>query len=155
MGFTLRAALAEPGPDAQVTLAELLPAVVAWARGPMAEVFGDWLADPRVRIVKGDVGRQIGSGRSAYDAILLDVDNGPEGLTRKANDSLYDLPGLSSTLTALTPGGVLAVWSSALDRAFTQRPRKVGFSIDEVGARAHGTRRGVRHTIWIAIKQGG
>ncbi|MCD6071358.1 MAG: hypothetical protein K0S42_1874, partial [Microvirga sp.] len=75
--------------------------------------------------------------------------------TRKANDSLYDLPGLSSTLTALTPGGVLAVWSSALDRAFTQRPRKVGFSIDEVGARAHGTRRGVRHTIWIAIKQGG
>lgn len=89
----------------------------------MAEVFGDCLADPRVRIVKGDVGRQIGSGRSAYDAILLDVDNGPEGLTRKANDSLYDLPGLSSALTALTPGGVLAVWLSALDRAFTQRPR--------------------------------
>jgi spermidine synthase len=121
----------------------------------MAEVFGDCLANPRVRIVEGDVGRQIWSGRSAYDAILLDVDNGPEGLTRKANDSLYDLPGLSSTLTALTPGGVLAVWSSAPDRAFTPRLRKVGFSVDEVGARAHGTRRGARHTIWIAIKQGG
>ncbi len=120
----------------------------------MAEVFGDCLADPRVRIVEGDVGRQIWSGRSAYDAILLDVDNGPEGLTRKANDSLYDLPGLSSTRTALTPGGVLAVWSSAPDRAFTQRLRKVGFGVDEVGARAHGARRGARHTIWIATKQG-
>jgi spermidine synthase len=155
MGFTLRAALAELGPDAQVTVAELLPTVVAWARGPMAEVFGDCLADPRVRIFEGDVGRQIRSGRSAYDAILLDVDNGPEGLTRKSNDSLYDLLGLSSARTALTPGGVLAVWSSAPDRAFTQRLRKVGFSVDEVGARAHGTRRGATHTIWIAIKRGG
>jgi len=155
MGFTLRAALAELGPDAQVTMAELLPAVVAWARGPMAEVFGDSLTDPRVSIVEGDVGRPIRSSRSAYDAILLDVDNGPEGLTRKANDSLYDLPGLSSARTALTPGGVLAVWSSAPDQAFTQRLRKVGFSADEVGARATGSSRGARHTIWIAIKQGG
>jgi spermidine synthase len=155
MGFTLRAALAELGPDAQVTVAELLPAVVAWARGPMAEVFGDCLTDPRVRIFEGDVGRLIRSGRSAYDAILLDVDNGPEGLTRKSNDSLYDLPGLSSARTALTPGGVLAVWSSAPDKAFTQRLRTVGFGVDEVGARAHGTRRGARHTIWIAIRQGG
>ncbi len=152
MGFTLRAALAELGPDAQVTVAELLPAVVAWARGPMAEVFGDSLTDPRVSIVEGDVGRLIRSGRSAYDAIVLDVDNGPEGLTRKANDSLYDLPGLSSARTALKPGGVLAVWSSAPDRAFTQRLRTVGFGVNEVGARAHGTRRGARHTIWIAIK---
>jgi len=152
MGFTLRAALLELNPDAQVTVAELLPAVVAWAQGPMAEVFGDSLTDPRVSIVEGDVGRLIRSGRSAYDAILLDVDNGPEGLTRKANDSLYDLPGLSSARTALKPGGVLAVWSSAPDRAFTQRLRTVGFGVNEVGARAHGTRRGARHTIWIAIK---
>ncbi|MEE1611356.1 hypothetical protein [Microvirga sp. CF3016] len=152
MGFTLRAALVELGPDAQVTVAELLPAVVAWAQGPMAEVFGDSLTDPRVSIVEGDVGRLIRSGRSAYDAILLDVDNGPEGLTRKANDSLYDLPGLSFARTALTPGGVLAVWSSAPDRAFTQRLRTVGFGVNEVGARAHGTHRGARHTIWIAIK---
>ncbi|WP_114948904.1 hypothetical protein [Microvirga calopogonii] len=152
MGFTLRAALVELNPDAQVTVAELLPAVVAWAQGPMAEVFGDSLTDPRVRMVEGDVGGLIRSGRSAYDAILLDVDNGPEGLTRRANDSLYDLPGLSSARTALKPGGVLAVWSSAPDRAFTQRLRTVGFVVNEVGARAHGTRRGARHTIWIAIK---
>jgi spermidine synthase len=152
MGFTLRAALAELNPNAQVTVAELLPAVVAWARGPMAEVFGNILTDPRVSIVEGDVGRLIRSSRSAYNAILLDVDNGPEGLTRKANDSLYDLSGLSSARTALTPGGVLAVWSSASDQAFTQRLRTVGFGVNEVGARAHGTRRGARHTIWIAIK---
>lgn len=154
MGFTLRAALAELGPDAQVTVAELLPTVVTWARGPMAELFGDCLMDPRVRIFEGDVGRLIRSGRSAYDAILLDVDNGPDGLTHKANDSLYDLSGLSSARTALSPGGVLAVWSSSPDKAFTQRMRKVGFKVDEVGARATGTGRGARHTIWIAIKQG-
>jgi spermidine synthase len=155
MGFTLRAALAELGPDAQVTVAELLPAVVAWARGPMAEVFGDSLNDPRVSIHEGDVGRLIRSGRSAYDAILLDVDNGPEGLTSKANDSLYDVPGLGYARTALTPGGVLAVWSSAPSRAFTQRLRQVGFRVDEVGARAKRTGGGARHTIWIAAKPGG
>lgn len=154
MGFTLRAALAELGPDAQVTVAELLPAVVTWARGPMAEVFGDSLADPRVTIVEGDVGSLIRSSRSAYDVILLDVDNGPEGLTRKANDSLYDLSGLSSVRTALTPGSVFAVWSSAPNRAFTQRLHKAGFRVDEVSARANGARRGARHTIWIATKQG-
>jgi spermidine synthase len=155
MGFTLRAALAELGSNAQVIVAELLPAVVAWARGPMAEVFGDCLTDPRVTIIEEDVRHLIRSGRSAYDAILLDVDNGPEGLTRQSNDSLYDLPGLSSARKALTPGGVVAVWSSAPDRAFTRRLRTVGFDVDEVGARAHGTGRGARHTIWIAIKQGG
>ena len=155
MGFTLRAALAELGSDAQITVAELIPAVVTWARGPMAEVFGDSLTDPRVKIFEGDVGGLIRSSRSAYDAILLDVDNGPEGLTRKTNDSLYDLPGLSSARAALTPRGVFAVWSSAPNKAFTQRLRKVGFGVDEVGARANGTRRGGRHTIWIATKQGG
>jgi len=155
MGFTLRAALAELGPDAQVTVAELVPAVVAWARGPMAEVFGDSLADPRVSIFEGDVGGLIRSIRSAYDAILLDVDNGPEGLTRKANDSLYDLSGLGSAWTALTPGGIFAVWSSAPNKAFTQRLRKAGFGVDEVSARANGTRGGARHTIWIATKPGG
>lgn len=155
MGFTLRAALAELGPEAQVTVAELIPAVVAWARGPMADVFGDSLNDPRVSIYEGDVGRLIGSSRSAYDAILLDVDNGPEGLTRQANDSLYDLPGLGAAKTALTPGGVLAVWSSTPNRAFTLRLRQVGYRVEEVGARAHGTRAGARHTIWIATRPGG
>jgi spermidine synthase len=96
MGFTLRAALAELGSDAQVTVAELVPAVVAWTRGPMAEVSGDCLKDPRVSNFEGEVGRLVGSGPSTHAAILLDVYNRPEGLTRKANDSLYDLPELSS-----------------------------------------------------------
>jgi spermidine synthase len=155
MGFTLRAALAALGPDARITVAELVPAVVAWARGPMADVFKDSLTDPRVRIREEDVGRLIRSGRSTYDAILLDVDNGPEGLTRKTNDSLYSLAGLSAARTALTPGGVLAVWSSAPNRNFTRRLREARFGVDEVGVRANGTRGGARHTIWIAIKPGG
>jgi spermidine synthase len=121
----------------------------------MAEVFGDSLTDPRVTIFEGDVGSLIRSSRSAYDVILLDVDNGPEGLTRKANDSLYDLSGLSSARTALTPGGVFAVWSSAPNKAFTRQLRKAGFSVDEVGVRANGKRGGARHTLWVATKQGG
>jgi spermidine synthase len=152
MGFTLRAALAELSVDARITVAELVPAVVAWARGPMVEVFGDSLTDPRVSIHEGDVGHLIRSGRSTYDAILLDVDNGPEGLTRKANDSLYDLPGLSTTRRALASGGVLAVWSSAPDRNFTRRLRTAGFSVEEIGVRANGARGGARHVIWIATK---
>ena len=94
MGFTLRAALAALGPEARITVAELVPAVVAWARGPMAEVFGDSLTDRRVSLREADVGQVIKSGASAYDAILLDVDNGPDGLSRKSNDALYDLVGL-------------------------------------------------------------
>lgn len=152
MGFTLRAALAELSPDAQITVAELVPAVVAWARGPMADIFKGSLTDPRVSIYEGDVGRLIKSGCSTYDAILLDVDNGPEGLTRQENDSLYSLAGLGAARTALTPGGVLAVWSSAPNRNFTQRLRKTGFRVEEVGVRANGARGGARHTIWIATR---
>jgi len=152
MGFTLRAALAELGPKARITVAELVPAVVAWARGPMTDVFKDSLTDPRVSIYQGDVGRLIKSSRSTYDAILLDVDNGPEGLTRQANDSLYSLAGLSAARKALTPGGVLAVWSSAPNRSFTERLRRTGFKVDEVGVRANGKRGGARHVIWVATK---
>jgi spermidine synthase len=153
MGFTLRAALAELGPDAQITVAELVPAVVAWARGPMAGIFAGSLDDPRVSIHDGDVGRLIRSQRAAYDAILLDVDNGPEGLTRTANDGLYDHAGLGAARTALRPGGVLAVWSAKPDRRFTARLREAGFSVEEVQGRARGTR-GARHVIWIATREG-
>ena len=152
MGFTLRAALAELGSEARVTVAELVPAVVAWARGPMAEVFGDSLADPRVTIREVDVGQLIRSAQSAYDAILLDVDNGPEGLTRRSNDRLYDLPGLSAARTALSARGVLAVWSSAPNSDFTQLLRRAGFEVNEVRVRANGTRGGARHVVWIATK---
>jgi spermidine synthase len=152
MGFTLRAALAVLDAKARVIVAELVPGVVAWARGPMAELFGASLSDPRVAVEEVDVGRLIRSGRSSYDAILLDVDNGPEGLTREANDRLYDRAGLSAARTALRPGGVFAVWSSGPDRMFTQRLRKAGFSVEEIKARANGGRGGARHVIWIATR---
>jgi len=152
MGFTLRAALIVLGKQADIIVAELVPAVVAWARGPMAELFGGSLADPRVSIRETDVGDLIRSGKSAYDAILLDVDNGPEGLTRKANDRLYDLKGLRAAYAALRPGGVLAVWSSNPDPKFTERLRKTGFDVAEIPLRAKGPRGGARHFIWTATR---
>jgi spermidine synthase len=152
MGFTLRAALAVLPEDAGVTVAELVPAVVAWARGPMAEVFQGCLDDPRVGIHQGDVGEAIRAGKAAYDAILLDVDNGPDGLTRKSNDRLYDFPGLRAARDALRPGGVLAVWSSGPDPDFTRRLKDSGFSVDAVSTRANGKRGGARHVIWLAVK---
>ena len=154
MGFTLRAALVVLGMQAQIIVAELVPAVVAWARGPMAELFGNSLADPRVRIKETDVGDLIRSGRSAYDAILLDVDNGPEGMTREANDRLYDLDGLAAAYMALRPGGVLAIWSSRPDPKFTQRLRKTGFDVVENPVRAKGPQGGAQHFIWIAMRGG-
>ncbi|HEY9213539.1 MAG TPA: spermidine synthase [Ancylobacter sp.] len=154
MGFTLRAALGELGPEAEIVVAELVPAVVAWARGPMAEIFGTSLTDPRVAISEGDVGALIRSAKTDYDAILLDVDNGPDGLTREANDSLYDIRGLSAAGRALRPGGILAVWSSGPDPSFTQRLRKAGFSVEEVRVRANGKRGGARHIIWLATSPG-
>jgi spermidine synthase len=154
MGFTLRAALALLGKDAAVEVVELVPAVVAWARGPMAELFAGCLDDARVTIREEDVGRVIATASSAYDAILLDVDNGPDGLSRPENDGLYDAAGLQAARAALRPGGVLAVWSSAPDRAFTQRLRRAGFEVEEVGIRA-GRGRGARHTIWLATRPGG
>lgn len=152
MGFTLRAALGVLGSEARVTVAELVPAVVRWARGPMAEVFAGSLDDPRVAIHEGDVATVIQAGRSGYDAILLDVDNGPDGLTHEANDGLYDRKGLLAARDALRPGGVLAVWSSGPDSRFTKRLREARFAVEEVPTRANGKRGGARHMIWIAVK---
>ncbi len=147
MGFTLRAALGALGPQARVTVGELIPQVVDWARGPMAGLSAGSLDDPRLDIRLGDVADAIAHGR--YDAILLDVDNGPEGLSRKANDRLYSDTGLAAAKAALTPGGILAVWSSAPSPRFTQRLRKGSFKVEEVEVRATG-KRGARHTIWLA-----
>ena len=152
MGFTLRAALASLGSGARITVAELVPAILEWARGPMSEVFGDSLTDPRVTARETDVGHVIRSGSSAFDAILLDVDNGPDGLSRQANDALYDLAGLRAAFAALRPGGVLAVWSAGPDAKFTERLRNAGFGVDEVKVRANGSRGGARHVIWIASR---
>jgi spermidine synthase len=155
MGFTLRAALASLREDAVVVVAELVPPVVAWARGPLASVFGDSLSDPRVDVRVTDVRLPIATQKSAYDAILLDVDNGPEGLTRSANDELYSLAGLKAAWSALRPEGVLAVWSSAPSGEFTRRLRAVGFNVEEVKVRANGARGGARHLIWIATNVSG
>jgi len=155
MGFTLHAALAVLGTEARIMVAELLPAVIAWARGPMANIFGDSLDDPRTTILSADVIEVIQSHAAAFDAILLDVDNGPEGLVRKANDALYNLKGLKSSRRALRPGGVLAVWSSGPNPAFSRRLRDAGFDVSEVAVRATGKRSGAHHVIWFATKPEG
>jgi spermidine synthase len=150
MGFTLRAALGVLGADAKVTVAELVPEIVEWARGPMSELTADCLDDPRVRLVYGDVADVIAEG--GYDAILLDVDNGPDGLVRQANDRLYSMRGLRHAQAALRPGGILAVWSAGSDPAFTRKLRDAGFQVDEVPVRARSNGKGAHHVIWFAQK---
>jgi spermidine synthase len=154
MGFTLRAALAVLGSQARITVAELVPAVIAWANGPMADLFGESLTDPRASIREADVVDVIKTSPSAFDAILLDVDNGPEALIRKANDALYDRNGLQAIRRALRPGGILAVWSSGPNIAFTKRLRAADFDVNEVGVRATTKRSGAHHVIWFATKTG-
>jgi spermidine synthase len=152
MGFTLRAALAGLPKEAEVTVVELVPAVVSWARGPLAHIFEGSLDDPRVTILEADVGVFI-AGRGVYDAILLDVDNGPDGLTRDQNNRLYTLTGLRIAREALRPGGVLAIWSAAPDPRFTDRLKRAGFQVEEIVVRAS-RGRGGRHVIWIATNPG-
>lgn len=152
MGFTLAAALRQLGSDATVVVAELVPEVVRWNQGLLGEVAGHPLKDERAVVREGDVARILKTEQKAYDAIMLDVDNGPEGLTRKENDWLYTLSGLTAAFDALRPDGVLAVWSGGPDRQFTDRLRRTGFSVEEVRARASPTGKGARHVIWLAAK---
>lgn len=152
MGFTLRAALAVLPQDAEIIVAELVPEVIAWARGPMAEVFKGCLEDPRVTIHQGDVAALISASRARFNAILLDVDNGPDGLTRAGNDSLYSHKGLAAARDALKPAGVLAVWSAHPDDAFTRRLTQSGFHANPVNIRANAKRGGARHVVWVAVR---
>jgi spermidine synthase len=152
MGFTLRAALVVLGPDARLTVAELVPGIIEWARGPMAALTGGCLDDPRVDIAIGDVGAVIADATAQYDAILLDVDNGPDGLTRASNDRLYTVAGLAAAKRALKPGGLLAVWSAAPDAAFARRLGSAGFTVEEVAVRARSNGKGPRHVIWFGRK---
>lgn len=147
MGFTLRRALKILPADAEVVVAELVPKIVEWARGPLAHIFDGCLDDPRVRIAVGDVAWAIEEG--GWDAVLLDVDNGPDGLTHAGNDKLYSTRGLQVTQRALRAGGVLAIWSAYADAAFTKRLRDCGYAVDEHVVRARGTK-GARHVIWLA-----
>jgi spermidine synthase len=153
MGFTLRSALETLGPRARVTVAELVPAVVAWARGPMAHLSGGSLDDPRLTLVEGDVADLIASAEAAYDAILLDVDNGPAGLSRRENDRIYSRTGLAAARRALRPGGILAIWSAGPDETFARSLRHGGFTVDELQVRASGGRKGSRHVIWLAARR--
>jgi len=155
MGFTLRAALEKLAADAHVTVAELVPEIIQWARGPMKELEAGCLDDPRVRLVMTDVADVISAnafsvGGTGYDAILLDVDNGPDGLVREGNGRLYKMRGLRMARDALRPGGVLAIWSAARDPNFTQRLKLAGFNVDEVEVRARANGKGAKHVIWFA-----
>ncbi len=152
MGFTLRAVLEALGPGARIVVAELVPGIIEWARGPLAAMTKDCLDDPRVEVRIEDVGRAIAAGTERYDAILLDVDNGPDGLTRPGNDGLYSPRGLASARAALRPGGVLAVWSAGADPAFTRRLKQAGFAVEEVRVRARENGKGPTHMIWFATR---
>ncbi len=150
MGFTLAATLRHLPAEGRIAVAELVPAVVAWNRGPLAPLAGQPLQDARVTVRDADVAEMLREAGQAYDAIVLDVDNGPEGLARRENDWLYARPGLEASHAALAPGGVLAVWSAAPDPVFSRRLRRVGFAVDEVQVPARSSRKGRRHTIWLA-----
>lgn len=150
MGYTLAAALRVLGRGALIVMAELVPEVVIWNQGPLGDLAGHPLQDGRVDIRMIDVGELIEAEHQAYDAILLDVDNGPEGLARKGNDRLYSKEGLDAAFAALRTAGILAVWSAVSNRNFALRLRQAGFKVDEHRVRARGSSGGGQHTIWIA-----
>ena len=152
MGFTLASALKHLGKDAEVQVAELVPGVIEWNRGPLGEKAGLPINDPRTRVLNHDVADVLRREPQGFDAIMLDVDNGPEGLTQKHNSWLYSAAGLDACAQALRPKGVLAVWSASADQAFSRKLVKAGFQAEEVQVFAHGNR-GTRHTIWIAEKR--
>lgn len=152
IGFTLAELLRHLPSSTGVTVAELVPAVVRWHREfPLGDLAGRPLGDPRVDVVIQDVAELIVAAVAAYDAIVLDVDNGPSALTRRGNDQLYGRSGLESAHRALRAGGILTVWSAAPDPSFSERLHRTGFAVDAHRARAHGGR-GARHWIWVATR---
>jgi spermidine synthase len=154
MGYTLAAALAVLGLDAHIIVAELVPAVVAWNRGALGRLADDPLRDPRVEARETDVARLLRGDHGRYDAILLDVDNGPEALSHEHNDWIYSSDGLDAAWTSLTAGGVLAVWSAWPSMTFNHRLDRAGFAFEEVELKAQGGDEGHRHHIWLATKPG-
>jgi spermidine synthase len=151
MGFTLTAALNAVGESAEVTVAELIPEVVEWNQGPLGKYAGHPMSDPRTKVYVGDVARLLKKKHGYYDVIALDVDNGPEGITKSANDWIYSSQGIISAQKALTPNGILAYWSAGPDQDFHDLLRCCGFMVDEVVVFAHGNK-GARHTIWICTQ---
>ena len=154
MGYTLRSALNGLGANAQVSVAELVPAVVHWNKGFLAHLADSPLDDNRVTIHESDVAEMIKTARGSYNAILLDVDNGPQAPTRNGNDWLYSINGLNTIFAALRPNGVLAIWPSGHVPMFAKRLRKAGFVVDEVGVRGrNGSKGGAHHIVWIAMRK--
>jgi spermidine synthase len=154
MGFTLRATLDVVPPDAIVIVAELVPAVVAWNRGPLARLHDHALADPRVQVALGDVNHLLRSSNARFDAILLDVDNGPRAFTQGGNAHLYDDAGVTTVRDALKPGGTVAVWSAWDDRKFEHRLRHHGFRAQSHRVRARLKQGGPEHTIFLGTRPG-
>ena len=157
MGFTARAALAALDPDGEVVVAEIVREILDWAKGPLKMLTGDSLADPRLKVELCDVAALIddaGDGTIApFDAILLDVDNGPDGIVRDGNERLYTRTGIARAREALNPGGILAIWSAAPDHKFAQRLRDAGLDVEERRVRARPNNKGPHHIIWFARKR--
>lgn len=153
MGYTLAAALKELGPEGQVVVAELMPAVLEWNKGVLADLAGRPLEDPRVVVKIQDVARSLQTEFAEFDGILLDVDNGPEGLTRGSNDWLYSQDGIAAAYSALRPDGILAIWSSTPDKTFGMRLRKAGFDVEERSVDSSTEARSDRHTIFLAVNR--
>lgn len=153
MGFTLRAALDLCGPRARIEVAELAPAIVDWNRGELAAFAGRPLEDPRVTVIVDDVAKVIAANPSTFDAILLDVDNGP-GALFSTNTHLYGPASLARIHASLVPSGMLAVWSAGDSAAFTAALSRAGFEVEVARTRARGTK-GAMHVIWLARRRAG
>ena len=152
MGYTLAAALKATAMSSQVVVAELVPEVIEWNKGPLGECAGRPLNDNRVQIHLGDVAELFKTKQAIYHAVLLDVDNGPEGFTHADNNNLYSINSLLAIRETLHPGGVLAIWSAWHDPKFTQQLKKADFKVDTKTVRAHNGK-GSRHTIYLARKK--
>ena len=151
-GFTLKAALASLPAGAEVLVAELLGAVIAWNRNPELPLASAALADPRVTVRQEDAGTVIRRARGAFDSIILDVDNGPAALSTDENAHLYDAAGLRHARAALRPGGCVAFWSAAPDTAFQRRLEQAGFHVEVQRCRSHG-KSGRWHTLFLGRLQ--
>jgi len=150
MGFTLASALVHLQSHATVIQVELLPAMVQWHDQFLGHLCDHAVKDGRVEVVTQDIVHYLNNEKQTFDAIILDVDNGPEGLTQAGNNNLYDGAGLGMLKRRLTPGGILAVWSAKDSAPFTQRLKSVGFDVRVHTVSARPNNKGGRHTIWIA-----
>ncbi|MBL1352552.1 MAG: hypothetical protein COA61_004340 [Zetaproteobacteria bacterium] len=151
MGYTLAAALKHAPDDAEIIVAELVPAVIEWNRTYLSHLANHPLKDKRVTVYEGDVGVLMRQDNMGFAAILLDVDNGPDGLTRQENGALYSAKGLKSAKAALRPHGILGVWSAFPEPRFTKKMKQAGFQTEEVACRAHG-QRGSKHIVWLGVR---